>query len=226
MNSLGGQFQCVILLISGNNTETPTTSTSQSVAVVLPTTFTQSPTPLCETIAIYIRNFCALHNISCVDWGHDTTALLTACSQCTDTQTHVSLLRCEDVTVAKVREVLLARRRPAVLLVQFACDTAVECNRDEMQYNAVNSPLHGTVVVNPNDDRRRFGWLRPVQSCLAEMPLCGTVVCMTVILQSAVDILRVRAATPVPNWTSAAVTIDGLLREVGYKVGCLPKYGS
>ncbi|ORC84480.1 uncharacterized protein TM35_000441360 [Trypanosoma theileri] len=224
MNSLGGQFQCVILLVSGRGEET-ITSTSQSVAVVLPMELTQSSTPLCESVAIHIRDFCALHDISCVDWGHDTSALLTACAERTDTYTHVSLLRCEDAAIASVREELLAQRRPAVLIVQLACETAVPCGRDELQYNTVPNCVDAAVAVNPNDDKRRWGWLRPVQSCMAELPGCRGV-CLAALLHSALPLLRARVATPPPKWTTAAVTMDGLLREVGYKVGCLPKYGS
>ncbi|KEG07074.1 hypothetical protein DQ04_11011010 [Trypanosoma grayi] len=209
MNSLGEQFQCVVLLASGPADEADV-ATAYCVAAVMPTT---GAVPLADEVAGRIDGFCAVHSVPSADWGHHTAELVAAAKG--KALKHVNVLRCESSELAATRKLLLAQRNPTLLLLDITCDKAVPCNGG-----------------NDDDDggrtHERWRWLRPTPSCHAELSngVRGAHVYFPVAMRCSYPLFRVGAPPPLPPWTAVAVTLEGLLREVGYKVGRLPKYGS
>ncbi|RNF27340.1 uncharacterized protein Tco025E_00410 [Trypanosoma conorhini] len=205
MNSLGDRFRCVVALLRGVAGDDDDTTAAYRIATVVPAT---GAAPLEEEVAAGTVAFAAAHKMEAVDWGSDATALLTAARG--QALAHVSLLRADAVTFADTRQQLLAQRNPTLLLLELACDRAVPS---------------ATGVLAPDE----WDWLRPPQSCLAELTESerSAAVYVPAVMRCSAPLLRATAPQPPASlWRGSAVTLNGVLREVGYKVGCLPKYGS
>lgn len=117
----------------------------------------------------------------------------------------MSLLR---VKGGDVRGVRAGAAEGPFLLLELAVDAAVPCGAD---------------------DGGEWRWLRPVPSCLAELAAGGRHAALRIpaAVRCAHPVVRaVAPSLPPSSWTADAVTLDGLLREVAYKMNYMPKYGS
>ncbi|ESL11828.1 hypothetical protein TRSC58_00413 [Trypanosoma rangeli SC58] len=205
MNSLGDRFRCVVVLLRGVAGDDDDTTPAYRVATVVPAT---GVAPLEEEVAASTVAFAEAHEMKIVDWGSDAAALLTAARR--TSLAHVSLLRADAVTFADTRQQLLAQRDPTLLLLEFACDRAVP----------------SATEVSARDE---WSWIRPPPSWFAELTESerGTAVYIPAVMRCSAPLIRATASQLPPSlWRGSAVTLKGVLREVGYKVGCLPKYGS
>ncbi|RNF04120.1 hypothetical protein TraAM80_05355 [Trypanosoma rangeli] len=205
MNSLGDRFRCVVVLLRGQAGDDDGTTSVYRVATIVPA---MGVAPLEEEVAASIIAFAEAHEMKIVDWGSDATALLTAARRAP--LAHISLLRADAATFAGTRQQLLAQRDPTLLLLELACDRAVPS---------------ATEVLS----RDEWSWIRPPPSCFAELTESErrTAIYIPVAMRCSAPLVRATASQlPLSLWRGTAVTLKGVLREVGYKVGCLPKYGS
>lgn len=209
MNALSGKFTCAVLLTSDPSAVGSSTKVSvgvQNIAVVLQ--HQENDIPLIESVASHIQRFCAIHNISCVDCGRDIASLLKESA-------HVVVVRCEDraATGEVSTQLLQQTSEPIVIVLEIDCSSPSKWD------------------IRDSESNSGWKWLQPTPSCLAELQKhggCSSGVWLQAAMRCSKPVVRVQLPpspqTSVP-WASA-VTLDGLMREVGYKVGCLPKYGS
>ncbi|EAN84957.1 hypothetical protein C3747_103g138 [Trypanosoma cruzi] len=204
MNSLGDRFRCVVALLSGDAGNDDNTA-AYHVAIVMPA---MGAAALEEEVAANTVAFGAANKMKIVDWGSDTAALLAAAHG--PALAHVSLLRADAVAFADARQQLLAHHDPTLLLLELACEKAMPF---AAEYTAGDE----------------WSWIRPPSSYFAELTESerDAAVCIPAVMRCSCPLARATASLLSPSlWMNSAVTLNGMLREVGYKVGCLSKYGS
>ncbi|CCD12911.1 unnamed protein product [Trypanosoma congolense IL3000] len=202
MNALGNQFTCAVILSSAARHF----SNDANNFWLLLQTDDGALSP--ETIVESIHRFCIAHDMKFVDCGSDAATLVH------EREAHVALVRCSDATEI-TQQLLQLGGNPSVITLEIFYSEATT-------WNPAN--------VMPSDE---WQWLRPTPSCLAEMRhsssgTCGTVASLPATMRCAKPVIRAQLPALGPGsvpW-SAAVTLEGMMREVGYKVGCLSKYGS
>ncbi|KAH8617638.1 hypothetical protein ERJ75_000351900 [Trypanosoma vivax] len=213
MNALEGRLKCVVFLTCRGEKGANNQAGFASKTIVGACQFVVIQKPVCltpvqETISAHINQFCKAHGVSFMNYALDKSALI---ADSVSQLPHVSLHICSQDDLETLAECLLRHRSPSVLLVEIRCDSPI--SKDDVESAAGDE----------------WDWLRPKQSCMAELRheewdnanelLPVTMWCAEPVIRS------FPRSAELANETSI-VTLDGLMRELGYKVGCLPKYGS